>query len=112
MINNGRDSITGVIVFADRQFAQVIEGPEAAVNALYTRILADWRHSDVQLDVREACTRRRFPSWSMAYVGFEADLQPIFNALTGRSDLAPDMAGIMCDLADMLEPPPRVVRHG
>lgn len=64
--NNARDSITGVLIYAGGYFFQLIEGDEAAIDALYAKLLRDPRHTDLiliqtELDVHE----RLFPTWAM-----------------------------------------------
>jgi hypothetical protein len=38
---NAQQQITGLLLYSDRQFVQLVEGPEAAVRALFARIQAD-----------------------------------------------------------------------
>jgi hypothetical protein len=49
-------------------FLQVLEGGRSAVNALYNRIAADPRHTQVELLVYEEIGERRFAGWSMGQV--------------------------------------------
>ena len=64
---NTRDQITGALLCRDDLFLQLLEGPEAAVEAAYARIRADDRH----LEVRELLRReiaedgRMFAAWAM-----------------------------------------------
>jgi len=45
--NNKRDGITGVLLYHDEMFFQVLEGPKAAVQHCFARILRDRRHANV-----------------------------------------------------------------
>jgi hypothetical protein len=63
--NNTRDDITGALIVRHDMYLQLIEGPVAAIDALYARILADDRHNDVRLLVSKDVTERMFPSWAM-----------------------------------------------
>lgn len=63
--HNTELNITGLLLYSDGRFVQVLEGPEAAVLALYARIQNDPRHSQV-VTVREGlCSERRFADWTM-----------------------------------------------
>ncbi|MBA3273301.1 MAG: BLUF domain-containing protein [Chthoniobacterales bacterium] len=42
--NNDASGITGMLLYKDRRFLQVLEGSEAAVRATYARIKRDPRH--------------------------------------------------------------------
>ncbi len=66
--NNPGLDVTGALVFSENRFAQVLEGPEASVDAIYNTIEIDPRHCDVVILKREAIRERTFPRWSMAFV--------------------------------------------
>ena len=59
--------ITGVLLYADGNFIQTIEGPEDAVEATFARIAIDPRHRGVLVGLREQIEERRFPDWSMGF---------------------------------------------
>ncbi len=63
--NNRRDDITGALVCRHDLYLQLIEGPAAAIDALYARITVDDRHSDVRLLLTDTVGERMFPQWSM-----------------------------------------------
>jgi hypothetical protein len=65
--NNKRLGITGVLVYSDGNFMQVIEGPDLVTHALYDRIKIDDRHRDVTTVNIQALEARVFQGWSMAY---------------------------------------------
>lgn len=67
--NNPAKGLTGMLLYAEGTFFQILEGAETAVEAIYNKIYSDPRHSRV-LRLREtAIARRSFPGWSM---GFQA----------------------------------------
>jgi Sensors of blue-light using FAD len=72
---NPQAGITGVLCFSGGIFLQVLEGGRSAVNRLYGRIVADARHSDVELLLYEEISERRFAGWSMGQVNL-ARLNP------------------------------------
>lgn len=65
---NRRLGLTGMLLFSGEHFAQVLEGPREALDALLPGILADRRHQDVQLLCHEPLAQREFAAWSLAYV--------------------------------------------
>lgn len=65
--NNARSGITGMLLYKDGNFMQVMEGPEQAVNELYERILKDKRHAGLMLLFKEPIEERQFPSWTMGF---------------------------------------------
>ncbi len=65
---NKAAEITGALLITDHYFAQVLEGPEHAVEDLYRRISADTRHENLTVLETSTVARRVFPGWSMAQV--------------------------------------------
>lgn len=63
--NNLRDGITGALICRQDLFIQLIEGPEAKVDELYSRIAVDSRHRDVRLTLSANISVRMFPGWEM-----------------------------------------------
>ena len=72
-VNNAARGITGALLLYDDWFAQVLEGPEAAVRALYHRIADDKRHDGIELLDQGPVEKRIFERWAMAYVGEHGD---------------------------------------
>lgn len=67
-IDNAACGITGMLCYSEGLFIQVLEGGRATVNAVYNRIAADTRHTDVTLLVYEEVSERRYSSWTMGQV--------------------------------------------
>ena len=67
--NNGRDGITGALLFNAGCFAQVLEGPLDTIEAAFERIQQDDRHGDVSLLALDPIAGRSFPNWAMGFVG-------------------------------------------
>ncbi len=63
--NNPRDGITGALICRHDLYLQLIEGPADAIDALYAKIAADDRHSNVTLLLTEDMGERMFPDWAM-----------------------------------------------
>lgn len=64
---NERRHVTGVLVYGDGQFMQVLEGEEKIVRDLYARIAQDKRHHNIFKLADKAIATRTFPDWSMAF---------------------------------------------
>jgi Sensors of blue-light using FAD len=62
---NARDQITGLLICRADLYLQLLEGPEAAVDAAYRRIAADDRHMELRLLTRRLVQDRLFPAWVM-----------------------------------------------
>lgn len=63
--NNARDGVTGALVCRDDLYLHLLEGPEAAVQAAFSRIQRDDRHVDVELIWSGPAAARLFPGWDM-----------------------------------------------
>jgi hypothetical protein len=71
--NNALVGVTGALMFSAGRFGQVLEGPQAAVEATFERIQQDARHGDVALLEFVPISDRAFDTWAMAYVGDQPD---------------------------------------
>jgi hypothetical protein len=72
-VNNKKAEITGVLCQGSGIYMQVIEGRRSAINALYSRIISDKRHSQIELLSFEEVNQRRYGHWSMALVQLSID---------------------------------------
>lgn len=64
---NARLGVTGMLLYKDGNFLQVIEGDEAAVRQLFGSILKDVRHRDILVIDENTVSERQFGNWSMAF---------------------------------------------
>lgn len=86
--NNRKQDITGMLLYQDGHFIQILEGPEQAVRDLYERhISRDPRHHDLILLAEEETSERMFDQWSM---GFRDLNDPDVHALPGYSHFMND----------------------
>ncbi len=65
--NNAKVNVTGLLLYKDGQFMQVLEGDEPAVTSLYQRISRDPRHTGSMVFLQHPIEQRDFPDWSMAF---------------------------------------------
>lgn len=64
---NARDGITGALICRRDIYLQLLEGPTAAVQAVYERIRRDDRHLEVREHVNERVPARLFGDWAMLH---------------------------------------------
>ena len=62
---NRADRITGFLLCDGEAFVQVLEGPQAALEACLGRISRDPRHQRLEVRLQEPLDQRQFPQWSM-----------------------------------------------
>jgi len=66
-VDNERLQITGILLYSDGNFFQVLEGEPTAVDEIYKKLHLDKRHRQLTLIVREPITKRFFADWSMGF---------------------------------------------
>jgi hypothetical protein len=66
---NAAHDLTGLLLFQDGHFLQVLEGEPEQVRSLFQRIKKDPRHNQVELIFEEIVSQSEYPDWSM---GFQA----------------------------------------
>ncbi|MBG6077968.1 BLUF domain-containing protein [Polaromonas sp. CG_9.11] len=62
---NRQNAITGVLLHCGNNFMQCFEGPEAAVQQVYQRILGSRKHTDVLEFMNLPIQKRTFSDWAM-----------------------------------------------
>ena len=76
--NNRLHGITGLLVYFDRLFFQIIEGPDEKVDHLFDKIGQDPRHQDIlRLKTEYEVTERLFPVWTMKTFNLDHDLDEL-----------------------------------
>jgi hypothetical protein len=65
--NNEKFGITGMLLYIDETFFQVLEGNEESLHNLYKKIECDERHTKVVKLIEEPIDKRTFSDWSMGY---------------------------------------------
>lgn len=65
--------LTGVLLFYNGTFLQVLEGNRSDVDELLARIAQDTRNSDIERVFEEDANERMFGDWSMAYLPVLSD---------------------------------------
>ncbi len=63
--------ITGMLLYHDREFVQLLEGPPGHVKSLYETIRKDPRHHSIETICEGRIESRSFSHWSMAFAKLE-----------------------------------------
>lgn len=64
---NAAAGLTGMLLYSDRTFFQVLEGDRSVVEALLERLTRDKRHERLTKLIVEPIERRSFAQWTMGY---------------------------------------------
>ena len=89
---NARHGLTGVLIFSDGVFVQVLEGDTVDVLSLSARIAADARNDRLRVLWHGNIAERRFADWSMGCFQFPADRQgdaPVDSGILAGDDDIP-----------------------
>lgn len=82
---NGQQGITGMLLYADGTFIQVLEGEKADVMRVFEKIKYDARHNNIIELAGGPLTERNFPQWEMGFASvnsvilqeFEGYINPV-----------------------------------
>jgi hypothetical protein len=80
-IGNG---ITGVLLYIEGDFLQVLEGQKKVVESLFENIKRDKRHKGIIVVYENEKSKRQFPDWSM---GFHSSTYEMLQKLPGFEDI-------------------------
>lgn len=81
--NNASLGITGMLLYLDPFFIQVLEGDEDVINQAFQTIKNDLRHHKVSIIYKKLINHRLFPDWTM---GFNKVSRESIENLEGYSD--------------------------
>ena len=95
---NKNNGITGILLYDNQQFGQVIEGERASVMKAWRRIQDDKRHHRIELlEIREI-TERSYPNWLLRFYGGETltrDYPPLIEMVGGMDKYSLDLMNKM-----------------
>ena len=66
--HNAQAGITGILILRDGYFLQVLEGSEASIKDLVSRIEKDRRNSSLKVLIEDFSEKPIFAEWSMAFL--------------------------------------------
>ena len=64
--NNPSLDITGLLLYSDTKFIQIVEGASKTITSLYDKIKQDPPHANAMMISFSPIKERAFPSWHMA----------------------------------------------
>ncbi len=77
--NNNEKNITGILVYCNNHFFQILEGNKEDVLSIYENILVDRRHDNL-IKLQEGYSeKRQFERWEMAFKSYNTELQQLDN---------------------------------
>lgn len=65
--NNKAKHITGMLIYGDGTFIQVLEGNPEDVDNVYDKITQDKRHKNLIVLATGSLNKRNFPDWTMGF---------------------------------------------
>ncbi len=105
--NNSPLDITGVLLYSDSKFIQMVEGESKLILSLYDKIKIDKRHKNCMMISYGPIAEKSFPSWHMGSrklalneVDFKTDIshedKEIFNnILVGKEEKSSRVLGLL-----------------
>lgn len=66
--------VTGLLIYANGCFFQIIEGPDKQLDDLYKDIKSDNRHQGIITLMDEKINNRSFPDWSMSVLRLDPEI--------------------------------------
>jgi len=77
---NKNKNITGILLFDETNFLQILEGEKEDIENLFDNIKKDKRHTEVLLKIRGTISNRNCPNWSMRLsIASKKSILPIHN---------------------------------
>lgn len=80
---NEQLGITGMLLYTDGSFFQVLEGEAKTVETLFETIERDFRHTHITMILKESTPHRLFGDWTMAFAHMTPDE---VNVILGSND--------------------------
>ena len=72
--NNAKVGITGMLLYKEGNFMQVVEGAEKHVRELLEKITRDPRHHGLITLIEGRSAERQFPDWTMGFRDLNSDV--------------------------------------
>lgn len=96
--NNQVEQVTGMLMYKDRLFLQILEGEKDHVFSVYNRVKDDSRHQGVQIIEELEVPKRQFDQWIMGFKFLtQDDLIKIIYPLSSLEDVVVDFTEVIKD---------------
>lgn len=66
--HNAQVDVTGLLIYRDGLFLQVLEGPFKSVREVLSRVILDQKHSNLRVLFEGPADERFFEDWGMAFL--------------------------------------------
>ena len=73
-LKNTENNITGMLLYGEGTFMQVLEGEKEDLHRVYNSIQVDLRHRNIIVMVTGMLKERIFSKWSMSFASVNADV--------------------------------------
>ena len=80
--NNKQIRVTGLLVFFEKLFYQIIEGDDKKIDQLFTKISNDPRHDNIlRLKTEYGINERLFPNWGMKMINLDNNVDELMRPI-------------------------------
>ena len=86
-LNNLKHHVTGVLIYFEGDFLQILEGMPEDVDRIFNKILKDSSHKDITKIVDQHHEERNFPDWLMGFSSINTDLGEKLTGYIALDDL-------------------------
>ncbi|RYZ97079.1 MAG: BLUF domain-containing protein [Sphingobacteriaceae bacterium] len=84
--NNFANDVTGLLLYSEGTFIQVLEGEQENVEKIYSKILKDLRHKNAIELATGNIAERNFPGWAMGFSSVNSEVLKEFKGYIDPSD--------------------------
>ena len=71
--NNEAVGVTGLLLYKDGNFLQLLEGPKGSVTQVFDRVRQDPRHERIIVLLQESSSAREFAGWTMGFHNLDCE---------------------------------------
>jgi hypothetical protein len=104
---NAAAGVTGAVIVAPRHFVQALEGPAAAVEAIFDRICCDLRHAVIEVVECGPVLEPAFGGGAMSHLIPDAEAGALLDQVGDETELAEAAAAAMRLMLALLRPSDR-----
>ncbi|MEZ5047712.1 MAG: BLUF domain-containing protein [Chitinophagaceae bacterium] len=77
--NNKNRAVTGILVYCNKHFFQILEGEKEHIDSLFEEINIDSRHDGIIKIEEKPIQKRMFENWHMAFKSYNCELKKLDN---------------------------------
>ena len=85
---NKKHSVTGMLLYCQGTFMQVLEGEKSSVELIYKAIELDTRHKNIIKLASGTIEKRNFPDWSMGFASVNSETLQEIEGFLSSPDLS------------------------